>query len=33
VDQLTQAAFGSVLGTTQEAFVADWVAYLKRLSR
>lgn len=33
VDQLTQAAFGSVLGTMQEAFVVDWVAYLKRLSR
>ena len=33
VDQLTRAAFESVLGTTQDAFVADWLAYLKRLSR
>jgi hypothetical protein len=33
VDQLTASAFESVLGTTQDAFVADWLAYLKRLSR
>jgi hypothetical protein len=33
VDQLTASAFETVLGTTQDAFVADWLAYLKRLSR
>lgn len=33
VDQLTRSAFASVLGTTQDAYVADWLAYLKRLSR
>lgn len=33
VEQLTTSAFGSVLGTTPDAFVADWLAYLKRLSR
>ncbi|HEU4998237.1 MAG TPA: hypothetical protein VFT68_04775 [Lapillicoccus sp.] len=32
-DQLTHTAFDTVLGTTQDAFVADWLAYLKRLSR
>ena len=32
-DQLARSAFESVLGTTQDAFVADWLAYLKRLSR
>jgi hypothetical protein len=32
-DQLAATAFDSVLGTTQQAFVADWLAYLKRLSR
>ena len=31
--QLTHTAFDTVLGTTQDAFVADWLAYLKRLSR
>jgi hypothetical protein len=33
VDQLARSAFESVLGTTQDAFVADWLAYLKRLAR
>jgi hypothetical protein len=32
-DQLARSAFENVLGTTQDAFVADWLAYLKRLSR
>jgi hypothetical protein len=32
-DQLARSAFESVLGTTQDAFVTDWLAYLKRLSR
>jgi hypothetical protein len=32
-DQLARSAFETVLGTTQDAFVADWLAYLKRLSR
>jgi hypothetical protein len=31
--ELTKAAFVSVLGTTQDAFVADWLAYVTRLSR
>jgi hypothetical protein len=31
--KLTHTAFDTVLGTTQDAFVADWLAYLKRLSR
>ncbi|MEP6650425.1 MAG: hypothetical protein ABJA74_11025 [Lapillicoccus sp.] len=33
VDQLARTAFESVLETTQDAFVADWLAHLKRLSR
>ena len=32
-DQLARTAFESILGTTQDAFVADWLAYLKRLAR
>ncbi len=33
VDQLTRSAFETVFGTTQDAFVADWLGYLTRLSR
>jgi hypothetical protein len=33
VDKRTQTAFGTALGTTQDAFVADWLAYVKRLAR
>ena len=32
-DQLARTAFESILGTTQDVFVADWLAYLKRLAR
>jgi hypothetical protein len=32
-DQLARSAFESVLGTSQDAFVSDWLAYLKRLAR
>ncbi len=32
-DALTARAFGSVLGTTESAFTADWLAYLKTLAR
>lgn len=31
-DDLTRSAFQSVLGTTQERFVADWLSYLKRVA-
>ncbi|MDQ6714954.1 MAG: hypothetical protein M3Z83_02450, partial [Actinomycetota bacterium] len=30
---VTSQAFGAVLGTTQDAFVADWLGYLKTLAR
>ncbi len=30
---VARQAFGTVLGTSEEAFVADWLAYLKELSR
>lgn len=30
---VARAAFEAVLGTTEEAFVADWLAYLKELAR
>lgn len=33
VDDLTRAAFQNVLGTTPDAFVSDWRAYLTRLVR
>ena len=32
-DQLARTAFESILGTTQDVFVVDWLAYLKRLAR
>jgi hypothetical protein len=32
-DQLTRTAFETVLGTNQDAFVADWLANVKRLAR